>query len=496
MASPFWRYFNDILAWPLIHAPGPIQALAQGVALTMDEVRDDIVYLRKQFFPALCDQRLVSAFGKSRGLVRHHTETEDQFRTRVVNAWRWHELGGKTEGLPEILRFYGYEVEAIENMRKFSKGRWAEFMVRLKTPASFSDQQEQVRNLKTLLWLINEYKPARSFFFRLYNDSFDRRPIILSIGPKLGSGWLSLWSGKIIPEADDTDTIISFGLIAKFQGEKLFSGPGKCALHGLYATRGMRRLNAFMLGRSRLSDIFIRRHSFVFSELISLQNAERYYTPHEWKGPWSGPWVECSGWTRFVPAMRLRVLSFARSQLIPGHRTGGILSTINGRLGPIRHTFVIDGSPRLGTFRLSEHGPIRRKVCITEYHAQKQGVLCQTISPQDVVLGLSAVLSAQSQRLYDNDWQGTWSGPWDKYQLFVGVGNLQCIQGNQPVIDSASSVLDAIFAMQASSASLDSMQGCGQSVLSLGSQPLRNQRWSGKWENRRWWDYCGETSIA
>lgn len=179
------------------------------MAHALDETRDDVVYFRRQWFPALCEPGLVSAFGASRGLVRSPVESDAQFRTRVVNAWRWHMLGGKQQGLPEILAAYGYHVEAIENMRQFAPTRWAEFMVRLETPPHYADQQAQLDSLAHLVWLIQEYKPARSFFFRIYNDTNDRRPIIPGIGPKLGSGILSFWSGTTDPGVGDGDVVIA-----------------------------------------------------------------------------------------------------------------------------------------------------------------------------------------------------------------------------------------------------------------------------------------------
>ena len=40
MSSEFWRYFRDVLRWPLIHTPGPLSALVRGQAASLDETRD------------------------------------------------------------------------------------------------------------------------------------------------------------------------------------------------------------------------------------------------------------------------------------------------------------------------------------------------------------------------------------------------------------------------------------------------------------------------
>ena len=61
--SEFWQYFHDRLAWPLIHAPGPLAGLVRGLSLALDSTRDDIVYFRRQWFPELCEAELVPDFG-------------------------------------------------------------------------------------------------------------------------------------------------------------------------------------------------------------------------------------------------------------------------------------------------------------------------------------------------------------------------------------------------------------------------------------------------
>lgn len=111
--SAFWKYFADTLRWPQIHAPGALQAVTRGLAGHLDATREDARYLRDQFFPAKAEDVILPAHGDSRGITRHLSETDAQFRARVVHAWRWHNLGGKTLGLPEILRFYGWGRRAL-----------------------------------------------------------------------------------------------------------------------------------------------------------------------------------------------------------------------------------------------------------------------------------------------------------------------------------------------------------------------------------------------
>lgn len=490
-----WRYFKNILHWGPIQKPGPVQALAHGTAQGMEQAREDALYLRDQWLPALCDESMVPEHGLSRGIIRHVTETAAQYRSRVVHAYAWHMLGGKTEGLPEILRFYGFDVESVENMRQFSPTRWAEFMVRLKTPDSYIDQEAQLNSLKTLVWLVYEYKAARSYFFRVYNDSYDRRPIVLGVGPKLGSGWLSHWSGVIAPEAGDDDTIVSFGMRYGFQGEHILHQAAQSGLRALYASQGVRRLNAFVLGRSRLSDKYIRRHGFVFSELISVQNAERLITSHPWEGPWEGPWEETTGWTRFGFPMQTRVLSFARSQLVLSSRANR-LSSLNSRLGAVRTAVVVDNSPRLGSYRLSVHGPVRREVLLRDYQQQRAQLSVPALALPPGRCGLSAVLKLPGERLDENGWTGPWAGSWTAYEGQAGLEELRSLAARALAPEKAHSGGMSMLAVPVQPCAPADTGVCRAETIIAHGSPLRDLSWSGKWDSRRWWDYTGFFNIS
>lgn len=424
--SEFWKYFHDILAWPLIHAPGPLQGLVRGMAHALDETRDDVVYFRRQWFPALCEPGLVSAFGASRGLVRSPVESDAQFRTRVVNAWRWHMLGGKQQGLPEILAAYGYHVEAIENMRQFAPTRWAEFMVRLETPPHYADQQAQLDSLAHLVWLIQEYKPARSFFFRIYNDTNDRRPIIPGIGPKLGSGILSFWSGTTDPGVGDGDVVIAFGVKISLFGPPLLDGSPLWGLTELLTLYGPRRVNNFVLSVSRLSDTFIRRNPFVMSEVVSIGSGEDVYFSASWNdGSWNDrPWERWEGFTRYIPPFELGIRHTARSQLETGLSR---LSGINERLGGVRRIVLARGVNRLGDLRLGNHGPVRTPVCLWAYEAERRsmGELAFPGAVPGQCWGSETMVQVgHSPWLNAGTWEeeGGWNdAAWDTIHAYMGI---------------------------------------------------------------------------
>lgn len=496
--SEFWKYFRDTLAWPLIHAPGPLQAVTQGVALALDNVRDDVVFLRRQWFPALCEPELVADHGASRGLVRHPKETPEQYRARVVNAYRWHMLGGKTEGLPEILKFYGFDM-AIENMRPFAPTRWAEFMVRLNTSPSYVDQLRQIDELSELVWLINEYKPARSFFFRVYNSTYDRRPIVLGVGPKLGSGWLSLWSGVPIGDvgAQDKDSLVSLGVRCAFQGAVPYRRRAWAGLHNGMGARGESPLRrGFILGRSRLSQVFPRYGGYVFSQLFSLQGGEPVLDDRTWDdGEWDDRrWEEIVGWTRPVAPGVGAVTSFAKSQLVLSRSK---LSGINAKLGGVRVFRWLENLPRLGSFRLGVNGPKRRAEPIYEYSARHDRL---PAAPVRVPSGLgiaSSVLGVQGAGPFDDGWTGEWDERrWGGYPIYAGLACMAGFPAEAAAIPAAGALGASVASAGAERVNTGPTRALGASLLSLGGAPLHNETWTGEWDERRWNDYVGFAKLT
>ena len=155
MASPFWRYFHDRLNWPAIFRPGPMSALAKGLALYMDDVREDILWLRRQWNPATADMALIAAYGESRGIIRHRFDSDETYRRRVVQALAWHRLGGKWRGLERI---YAQNDFLARVLPSDDPALWAHFRVELDVNAvDFTPDAAELS-----WWLANEYKAARS----------------------------------------------------------------------------------------------------------------------------------------------------------------------------------------------------------------------------------------------------------------------------------------------------------------------------------------------
>jgi hypothetical protein len=156
MKSIFWNYFKNTLGWLLLQAPDAVSAIAKGVALVFDDVREDIFWLRDQLNPATCEGQYVAPHGEARGMDRHPLESDEQYRNRVVHARAWHGQGGKAQGMPRILEHYGYKDCSLYNCRKDDEARWAEFVLSVKakkiTPNDYG----------LLGWAVGEAKPARS----------------------------------------------------------------------------------------------------------------------------------------------------------------------------------------------------------------------------------------------------------------------------------------------------------------------------------------------
>ncbi len=99
MSNRFWRYFHESLNWPHIFRPGPVSVLVRELTLCMDDVREDILWLRRQWTPITSEEDLITGYGESRGVPRMRLDTDDLYRKRVINAYIWHKLGGKVGGM-------------------------------------------------------------------------------------------------------------------------------------------------------------------------------------------------------------------------------------------------------------------------------------------------------------------------------------------------------------------------------------------------------------
>ena len=432
--SPFWRYFRDTLRLGLIDKPGPLQALGKGLAFSLDTVRDDAVFLRAQWFPQLCEPELVPAFGESRGLARHHTETPEQFRRRVINAYAWHMLGGKQEGLPQILEFYGYTVAEIENLRTYQPSRWAEFQVGLHTPATPTGQNAILADLQTLVWLINAYKPARSVLARLYTDVYNITPLVWSEG-RWSNHYYSLFSG--VPAGvlgpgfgGNADLIVSFGLRYGVEAERP-EGAGQVTFSGEARTGFIvPYIDAPVWSYCRWSDDFPHKHGFSVGEIFSTDWCERIVTSSPWEGAWDGRhWAEYSAWGRIVPQWEMHSKGMSRSRLV---YSDPFITPTAGRWGGLNACWSVpvavkvDKPIRWGGYAYSDSTE-RRRVTIHEQRRARRAVLVEAPTLEGGAAASARGLSAAATASLHNDaWEGAWDASrWNNYIAYFSIKNIE-----------------------------------------------------------------------
>lgn len=423
MASEFWRYFRETLRWPLIHAPGPLAALVKGLAASLDETRDDILYFRRQWLPAHCEDALIPGYGTSRGLVRHPKESAGQFRARVVNAWRWHLLGGKVQGLPEILKFYGFDVPIIQSLRPFQPSRWAEFQLGLKTPVTQVEQQALLEGLDTLIWLVNEYKPARSVLARVYTDTYNANPTGWSGLPVSDQGWSqgfwSRFSGvDYAGNGDNPGVIVSFGMALRAQAEPYATGGvgmGVESVLGILAPY----IDRPVWSQSYWGEQFPRNHAFVVSELISFHACVRVSTSWPWRGKWDKrQWQRSATWDRLLPKWFMRRREWAKSEAVyswasDGKEPGEPLAVgADGTWGDCNACY---GRPRATIFTGARWGdpwgkdPGRREMEILERFRHWLRMGMTPVNPGPPACGSVALLSCAARPLRRRGWKGKWN---------------------------------------------------------------------------------------
>lgn len=492
MSSEFWRYFRNILRWPLIHNPGPLSALVQGKAHSLDATRDDIIYFRRQWLPEYCEESLVPDFGKSRALTRlsfgrspggtdaartksaspaslaqggaraapagGFVESAAQFRSRVINAWKWHLLGGKAEGLPEILRFYGFEILEIENLRSYQPSRWAEFQIGLKIPSDQSEQETLLVSLPALVWLINEYKPARSILARIYTDTYNLNPAVWSgghplRGEKTRHGWSeelwSLFSGVYYETGDNNagvpcyGLVVSFGMARRFMSERYNdtgAGLGVENIIGISAPY----LDRPIWSRALWGETFPRNHGFVAGEIVSLHWCERTTISWPWQGGWDKrPWCKYGTWDRVLPQWKIRKRQWAKVHAVWGWPSDG------KEAGNTR----VAGSARVTGEPSALH--------------------------DDGAWGdVNACYGRPAATIYQGTcWGDIWGKDPQRQELEI-LERWRSISGLETRPARPGTPVSASHSLQASQ-----------------TQPLRKRGWAGVWGTRRWNDYVGEFSI-
>jgi len=177
----FWRYFSETLRWPLLLVGGPLAVLVKGAAGSLDQARQDILWLREQFNPETCDEQYVEEHGRSRGIRRHPLEGFGRFRSRVVSAYAWSLLGGKQAGLPKILAHYGFITASIHSLRGEDPERWAEFRCLLESEVRVDEPAYALFE-----WVLNDQKRASAKLAGLKISAGANGPVIVAAASMTG----------------------------------------------------------------------------------------------------------------------------------------------------------------------------------------------------------------------------------------------------------------------------------------------------------------------
>jgi hypothetical protein len=191
--SVFWKYFRKTLRWPLIWSDGYLALLVKGGALVLDQAREDILEIRRQAMPESCDLQYLDRIAQGRGVARWENELDDFWRTRVVNAFKFNQEGGRKSCIEQLFSLAGIDAQIIEAHEIFDLVRdaggvkvdgswaldgsvvlqdfynlhglpyvsWAEFIVKVDLASSplWGDLGQKI---------VNEFKPARSRMIYFY----------------------------------------------------------------------------------------------------------------------------------------------------------------------------------------------------------------------------------------------------------------------------------------------------------------------------------------
>ena len=185
---------------------------------------------------------------------RETAKTTEQLAAMVRQSIPWHRIKGTPASLRAALALFGLEAKIEEGGR-----HWADYQLGL-------HGVDDLDGVATAVRVASEMAPVRCRLFRVYNDEFDRRPIVLSKGPVLSDGVLSFFSGTTVPGAEETVVSLGKRLSVLFPAHAHAGLFGWQELHALLA----RRLNRFIVGLSRLSAVYSTSKPFVFTNLFSL----------------------------------------------------------------------------------------------------------------------------------------------------------------------------------------------------------------------------------
>jgi P2-related tail formation protein len=118
--------------------------------------------VRRQRFPQFANSNALYLLGKERGFNRFQSETDEEFKNRIINAISWYEKAGTVKGIKEILSLYGFENIKIIPVLKTDPSRWAEFRVEADIRNGISEEK-----FSLISELLPKIKPTHEVLERL-----------------------------------------------------------------------------------------------------------------------------------------------------------------------------------------------------------------------------------------------------------------------------------------------------------------------------------------
>ena len=98
-----------------------------------DDMKQDILRLRRQRYISPQDKALLEVTGQDRGMFRMRTESIDRFRNRLQMKAIIAELAGSEKGILLAIASLGLQA-AIEPLWKTDPARWAEIFIDIQVP--------------------------------------------------------------------------------------------------------------------------------------------------------------------------------------------------------------------------------------------------------------------------------------------------------------------------------------------------------------------------
>ncbi len=201
---------------------------------------------------------------------RDVAKTDKDLAVMIVESIPWHRIKGTPAAVERALAMYGVVALVDESGRGKN---WAVYELELKDVPGGT--------LPNIVRVANETAPARCRLRRVYGG-YDRRPIILDVGPPLDEGFLDDDSGVW---DEETGVKESFGHTLSLQAETDLTEHFPIAFTTANPFRAF-YIDKPILDRWRLDDPTVKSHGIVGAALISLMSHGIYNEKYTWTGEW------------------------------------------------------------------------------------------------------------------------------------------------------------------------------------------------------------------